>query len=78
MNGPGKRLGILLSGWGSDSSRLRTPIRGGAAKCGRSRWSFPTVRRPPHIAAVIDRGSNAIALPSKGLDREVYDRTHDR
>jgi len=69
-----KRLGILLSGRGSNFEAIADNIAKGAL--------------PAEIAVVIGnraeargldlargRGLNAVCLPSKGLDREVYDRT---
>lgn len=69
-----KRLGILLSGRGSNFEAIADSIASG--------------KLPAEIAVVIGnraeargleaargRGLNAVCLPSKGLDREVYDRT---
>jgi phosphoribosylglycinamide formyltransferase-1 len=68
-----KRLGILISGRGSNFQAIADSIDAG--------------RLPAEIAVVISnresapglevartRGLNAICLPSKGLDRTVYDR----
>ena len=68
-----KRLGILLSGRGSNFEAIASNIDKG--------------RLDAAIAVVIanraearglerarERGLNAVCLPSKGLDREVYDR----
>ena len=68
-----KRLGILLSGRGSNFEAIADHIQSGELDA--------------EIAAVISnradakgletaraRGLNAVCLPSKGLDREVYDR----
>jgi phosphoribosylglycinamide formyltransferase-1 len=68
-----KRLGILLSGRGSNFEAIADNVATG--------------RLPADVAVVIsnrpearglqvarDRGLNAVLIPSKGLDREVYDR----
>ena len=68
-----KRLGILISGRGSNFEAIADSIAAGTL--------------PAEIAVVISnrsdapgldsarrRGLNAVALPSRGLDREVYDR----
>jgi phosphoribosylglycinamide formyltransferase-1 len=68
-----KRLGILISGRGSNFEAIAGNVASGAL--------------PAEIAVVISnrtdargletalsRGLNAVCLPSKGLDREVYDR----
>jgi phosphoribosylglycinamide formyltransferase-1 len=69
-----KRLGILISGRGSNFEAIAGNVASGAL--------------PAEIAVVISnrtdargletalsRGLNAVCLPSKGLDREVYDRS---
>jgi phosphoribosylglycinamide formyltransferase 1 len=68
-----KRLGILISGRGSNFEAIANNAAAGAL--------------PADVAVVISnrpdaagletarrRGLNAVALPSRGLDREVYDR----
>ncbi len=68
-----KRLGILISGRGSNFEAIADHIAAGEI--------------PAEIAVVISnrpqarglemargRGLNAVAIPSKGLDREIYDR----
>jgi phosphoribosylglycinamide formyltransferase-1 len=68
-----KRLGILLSGRGSNFEAIADNVAAG--------------KIPASIAMVISnrpeargletarkRGLNAVCIPSKGLDREVYDR----
>lgn len=68
-----KRLGILLSGRGSNFEAIAGQVAAG--------------RIPAEIAVVIsnrpearglqvarERGLHAVSIPSKGLDREVYDR----
>jgi len=68
-----KRLGILISGRGSNFEAIAKNVAAGAI--------------PAEIAVVISnrpeargleiarqRGLNAVCIPSKGLDREIYDR----
>lgn len=68
-----KRLGILISGRGSNFEAIADNVAAGTI--------------PAEIAVVISnrpeakgvetarrRGLNAVCLPSKGLDREIYDR----
>jgi phosphoribosylglycinamide formyltransferase 1 len=68
-----KRLGILISGRGSNFEAIAENVAAGSI--------------PAEIAVVIsnrtdargleiarERGLHAVCLPSKGLDREVYDR----
>ena len=62
-----KRLGILISGRGSNFEAIADSVAGGALGS-----------LGAEIAVVISnradaRGLNAVCLPSKGLDREVYD-----
>jgi len=68
-----RRLGILLSGRGSNFSAIA-----GAVDRKRLDADIAVVisNRPeaPGIAAARDRGLNAVVLPSRGLDREIYDR----
>ena len=67
------RLGILLSGRGSNFLAIAD-----SAAAGRIAVEIAIVisNRPdaPGIALARERGLNAMVLPSKGLDREVYDR----
>ncbi len=67
------RLGILISGRGSNFLAIADSI--GA---GRLRAEIAVVisnrQDAPGLALARDRGLNAVALPSQGLDREVYDR----
>jgi phosphoribosylglycinamide formyltransferase-1 len=69
----GRRLGILLSGRGSNFLAIADAIAEGRLD---AEIAVVISNRPevPGIAAAMERGLNAIALPSKGLDREVYDR----
>jgi phosphoribosylglycinamide formyltransferase-1 len=68
-----KRLGILLSGRGSNFLAIAD-----AVATGRLHAEIAVVisNRPgaPGIDAAAARGLNACVLPSRGLDREIYDR----
>jgi phosphoribosylglycinamide formyltransferase 1 len=68
-----KRLGILLSGRGSNFSAIADSVAEGRLD---AEIAVVISNRPdaPGIALALARGLNAIVLASKGLDREVYDR----
>jgi len=67
------RLGILLSGRGSNFEAIAENIAGGRIS---AEIAVVIGNRPaaPGLAAAWQRGLTAVCLPSKGLDREVYDR----
>jgi phosphoribosylglycinamide formyltransferase-1 len=68
-----KRLGILISGRGSNFEAIADSIAAGAINA-----SIAVVigNRPEArgLEMARQRGLNAVCIPSKGLDREVYDR----
>jgi phosphoribosylglycinamide formyltransferase 1 len=68
-----KRLGILISGRGSNFLAIADSIRQGRLKA-----EIAVVISNRESAAGLqiarDRGLNAVCLPSKGLDRTVYDQ----
>jgi phosphoribosylglycinamide formyltransferase-1 len=68
-----KRLGILISGRGSNFMAIADAI---AAHRLHAEIAIVISNRleAPGIAAAQERGLHAIAIPSKGLDREAYDR----
>ncbi|MBZ5604134.1 MAG: phosphoribosylglycinamide formyltransferase [Acidobacteriia bacterium] len=68
-----RRLGILLSGRGSNFSAIAGAID---EKRLDAEIAVVISNRPeaPGIAAARNRGLNAVVLPSRGLDREIYDR----
>jgi len=68
-----RRIGILLSGRGSNFLAIADSIAAGRLD---AEIAVVISNRPdaPGIALAQDRGINARILPSKGLDREVYDR----
>ena len=67
------RLGILLSGRGSNFQAIAGNISAGKIP---AEIAVVIGSRPgaPGLAAARERGLTAISLPSKGLDRESYDR----
>ena len=67
------RLGILLSGRGSNFVAIANSIAEGRldAEIGVVISNRPDA---PGITIAVERGLNAVVLPSLGLDREVYDR----
>jgi phosphoribosylglycinamide formyltransferase 1 len=68
-----KRLGILISGRGSNFVAIAEAI---AAHHLQAEIAIVISNRQeaPGIAAAQERGLHAIAIASKGLDREAYDR----
>jgi phosphoribosylglycinamide formyltransferase-1 len=68
-----KKLGILLSGRGSNFEAIADNVA-----AGRIPASIAVVisNRPEArgLAVARERDLNAVSIPSKGLDREVYDR----
>jgi phosphoribosylglycinamide formyltransferase 1 len=69
-----KRIGILLSGRGSNFRAIADAIDAGKLD---AEIAVVISNRPeaPGIAAASERGLNARVIASRGLDREIYDRT---
>ncbi len=69
-----KRLGILLSGRGSNFEAIADSVDAGRIQ---AEIAVVISNRPEAkgLETARLRGLNAISLPSKGLDREVYDRS---
>jgi phosphoribosylglycinamide formyltransferase-1 len=67
------RLGILISGRGSNFEAIAQNVASGALP---AEIAVVLSNRPdaPGLDSARRRGLNAVALPSRGLDREVYDR----
>jgi phosphoribosylglycinamide formyltransferase-1 len=67
------RLGILISGRGSNFEAIADNIARGTLP---AEIAVVISNRPGArgLDAARERGLNAVAIPSKGLDREVYDR----
>jgi phosphoribosylglycinamide formyltransferase 1 len=68
-----KRLGILLSGRGSNFEAIADNVAAGAIP---AEIAVVIANRPEARGLEIARrrGLNAVLIPSKGLDREIYDR----
>jgi phosphoribosylglycinamide formyltransferase 1 len=68
-----KKLGVLLSGRGSNFEAIAASIEAGRLD---AEIAVVLSNRPEARGLEIarDRGLNAVSIPSKGLDREVYDR----
>ncbi|MBS1858852.1 MAG: phosphoribosylglycinamide formyltransferase [Acidobacteria bacterium] len=71
---PVKRLGILISGRGSNFEAIADHVASGALD---AEIAVVIANRPEArgLATARARGLNAVCLPSKGLDREVYDQS---
>jgi len=67
------RLGILISGRGSNFEAIANSVGAGQLD---AEIAVVISNRPEAAGLEIarQRGLNAVSLPSKGLDREVYDR----
>jgi len=68
-----KRLGILISGRGSNFEAIASSIADGSLDAG---IAVVISNRPDARGLEIarERGLNAVCIPSRGLDREIYDR----
>ena len=68
-----KRLGILLSGRGSNFEAIADNVSAGKIP---AEIAVVISNRPqaPGLETARQRGLKAVAIPSKGLEREVYDR----
>ncbi len=68
-----KRLGILISGRGSNFLAIADSIAAGRLN---AQIAVVISNRPdaPGLTLARERGLNTVALASQGLDREVYDR----
>lgn len=67
------RLGILISGRGSNFLAIADAIAAQRLDAGIA-VVISNRAEAPGIAAAAERGLHAVTLPSRGLDREVYDR----
>ena len=67
------RLGILLSGRGSNFEAIADQVAAGAIP---AEIAVVVANRPEArgLEAARQRGLNAVSIPSKGLDRVIYDR----
>ena len=67
------KLGILLSGRGSNFRAISDAIADGRLDAGIAEV-ISNRADAPGITLARERGLNAVVLPSQGLDRETYDR----
>jgi len=70
---PRKRLGILLSGRGSNFLAIADSVAAGRIAA-EIAVVISNRAEAPGVVAARDRGLNAVVIESKGLDREIYDR----
>jgi phosphoribosylglycinamide formyltransferase-1 len=68
-----KRLGILISGRGSNFEAIADNVAAGNIDA-EIAVVISNRAGAPGLDIARERGLNAVCLPSKGLDREVYDR----
>ena len=68
-----RRLGILLSGRGSNFLAIADSIAAGRLDA-EIAVVISNRADAPGFMATKERGLNAVLLPSRGLDREIYDR----
>jgi phosphoribosylglycinamide formyltransferase-1 len=71
-----KRLGILISGRGSNFEAIAANVANGALRGLGAEIAVVISNRADArgLETARARGLNAVCLPSKGLDREIYDR----
>jgi phosphoribosylglycinamide formyltransferase-1 len=70
----GKRIGVLLSGRGSNFEALADSVGGGRLPGAEIAVVVSNREGAPGIERAKERGIAARVIPSKGLEREVYDR----
>src|SRR6266853_1547786 len=70
----GKRIGVLLSGRGSNFEALADSVGGGRLPGAEIAVMVSNREGAPGIEKAEERGIAARVIPSKGLEREVYDR----
>ena len=68
-----KRLGILLSGRGSNFEAIADSVAAGRIQA-EIAVVISNRAEARGLQVARERGLNAVCIPSKGLDREVYDR----
>jgi phosphoribosylglycinamide formyltransferase 1 len=70
----GKRIGVLLSGRGSNFEALADSVGAGRLPGAEIAVVVSNREGAPGIERAKERGIAARVIPSKGLEREVYDR----
>jgi len=68
-----KRLGILLSGRGSNFEAIADSVAAGSIDA-QIAVVIANRAEARGLEVARQRGLNAVSIPSKGLDREIYDR----
>jgi phosphoribosylglycinamide formyltransferase-1 len=68
-----KRLGILLSGRGSNFEAIADSVAAGRIQA-EIAVVISNRAEARGLQVARERGLNAVCIPSKGLDREIYDR----
>ncbi|HMI53680.1 MAG TPA: phosphoribosylglycinamide formyltransferase [Candidatus Saccharimonadales bacterium] len=69
-----KRIGVLLSGRGSNLEALADSVAAGRIPGAEIAMVISNRPDAPGIERAKSRGIPAVAIPSKGLEREAYDR----
>ena len=69
-----KRLGILISGRGSNFEAIADQVKSGALAA-EIAVVISNRADAPGLERAKDRVLSAVCLPSRGLDREIYDRS---
>jgi len=69
-----KRIGVLLSGRGSNFEALADSVAAGRIPDTEIALVVSNREGAPGIEKALDRGLAARVIPSKGLEREAYDR----
>jgi phosphoribosylglycinamide formyltransferase-1 len=69
-----KRIGVLLSGRGSNFEALAESVAAGRIPDAEIAIVLSNREGAPGIERALERGIAARAIPSKGLEREAYDR----
>src|SRR6266436_5594755 len=70
----GKRIGVLLSGRGSNFEALADSVVAGRLPGAEIAVVVSNREGAPGIAKAKERGIATRVIPSKGLEREAYDR----
>jgi phosphoribosylglycinamide formyltransferase-1 len=69
-----KRIGVLLSGRGSNFEALADSVAAGRIPDAQIAIVLSNREAAPGLQKAIERGIPAKAIPSKGLEREAYDK----
>jgi len=69
-----KRIGVLLSGRGSNFEALADSVAAGRIPDAEVALVVSNREGAPGLEKARERGITAVAIPSKGLEREAYDK----